>query len=300
MRSISAAGASEVIREVAAASATEQHHNNTTNMAGQLAPDVPDKLRSMIQLNPTYGVLICPHDRCRKAVRPSALTRHSHDEHRTTIRARQDLDAFIKKLAWKYDSQTVRLPPDGCKAQPIIPVGDGVECLFCIAESRQPTFKTRKQKSMRKMLKKHGNKVHKRYEVPDEELFREIRVQTWFRGNGEARCWRVDEGDEVAEVMPVVHGGSGMVGFIDEEGTRATDDTTNTIANAHEPVDTREGARAAVIVVDSDDEDFVRREEVPIRAAEGDNRDESVSTPEKESTATAVDIDSDDELLVLT
>jgi hypothetical protein len=89
-----------------------------------------------------------------------------------------------------------------------------------------------------------------------------------------------------------------MVGLIDEEGTRATDDTTITIANAREPIDTRKGARAAVIVIDSDDEDFVRREEVPIRAAEGDNRDELVSVPEKESRATAVDIDSDDELLV--
>jgi hypothetical protein len=88
-----------VIREVVAASATEQYYNNTTNIAGQLAPDIPDKLHSIIQLNPTYGVLICPYDRCRKAVRPSAFTRYSHDEHQTTIRARQDLDAFIKKLA---------------------------------------------------------------------------------------------------------------------------------------------------------------------------------------------------------
>jgi hypothetical protein len=191
------------------------------------------------------------------------------------------------------------LLPDRYKAQLIIPVGDRVECLFCIAESRQPTFKTRKQKSIRKILKKYRNKVHKRYKVPDKELFREIRVQTWFRGNSEARYWRVDEGDKVAEVMPVVYSRSGIVGFIDEEGTRATDDTTNTIANAYEPVDTREGARAAVIVIDSDNKDFVRREEVPIRAAEGDNRDESVSTPEKESTATAVDIDSNNELLVL-
>jgi hypothetical protein len=176
---------------------------------------------------------------------------------------------------------------------------------LCVAERRDSTFKTGKLKTMRKMMKKHGNKVHKRYKVPDEELFREIRVQTWFRGNGEARYWRVEEGDGVAEETPAVHGGSGIAGVIDgegtidEEGTCTTDDTTNAIANAREPLDTREEARAAVIVIDSDDEDFVRPEEVPIRAAEGDNRDESVSTPEKESTATGVDIDSDNELLVL-
>jgi hypothetical protein len=299
MRSSLATGAGEVIREVVVDSATEQHHDDATKMAGQGPPNVPDRLRSMIQLNNAYGVLICPHDHCRKAVQPSAFTRHSHEEHGTTIRARRELEAFIKKLAWEYDSQTIKRPDDGSNRQPTIPVSDGVECRFCIAECRELTFKTRKQTSMRKIMKAHGNKVHKRNEVPDDELYRAIRVQTWFRGNGEARYWRVEEDDNVAGGTPVVHSGSGTADAIKWEGTGATDDTTNTIASGREPADTREEeARVVVVITDSDDEGFVREEEVPIRAAEGDNRDESVSTPEKESTATTVVIDSDDELLV--
>lgn len=66
MRSMSAAGAGEIIREVVVGSVTKQHHDDATNMAGQHPPNVPDKLRSMVQLNIAYGVLICPHDRCRK------------------------------------------------------------------------------------------------------------------------------------------------------------------------------------------------------------------------------------------
>jgi hypothetical protein len=297
MQSRWAAGAGEIIRDTVVGSATKQHHHHTINMADQRPPDVPKELRSMIQLNTAYSVLICPDEWCRKAVQPSAFTRHSYEDHGATIRARRELEAFIKGLKWKgYDSQTVVLPPDGREPQPTIPVSDGVECRFCIAESRQPTFKTRKQKSMRKIMKAHGNKVHKQNKVPDNKLYREVRVQTWFRGNGEARYWRVEEQDGVAEEAPVIRGGSGMAGAIDGEGTGATDKSTNTIASAREPANTR--GEEAVIVIDSNDDDFIRQEEVPIRAAEGDNRDESVSTPEKESTATAVVIDSDDELLV--
>jgi hypothetical protein len=298
LKSMSAAGAGagEIIREVVG-SVTKQHHDDTTNMAGQQPPNVPNELRSMIQLNIAYGVLICPHDRCRKAVQPSAFTRHSHEEHGTTIRARRELEAFIKKLAWEYDSRTIERPDDGSKPQPTIPVSDGVECRFCIAESRDPTFKTRKQTSMRKIMKTHGNKVHNRYEVPDEKLYKEVRVQTWFRGNGEARYWRVEEHDDVAEETPVVHSEGGMADVIDGDDTGAINDAPIAIASEHESADMREGVRASLIVIESDDEVFVRRGKGRIRPAKDDSRDESVGVPEKDPRATTVIIDSDDELL---
>jgi hypothetical protein len=261
-------------------------------MANQWPPDVAKELRPMIRLHAAYSVLICPHDKCRKAVQPSAFTRHSHEEHGTTIRARQQLEAFIEKLGWKYDSRTVQLPPDGSQAQPTIPVSGGIECRLCVAESRHPTFKTRKQKSMRKIMKAHGNKVHKRNMVPDNELYREIRVQTWFRGNGEARYWRVKEDDDGARQTPVAHGRTEVAAdAIRGEGDGTVDNAVITVPSADDPVDTpKEDATATVIVIDSDDELLVPRR--PIRAVE------SVSTPEEEVTAAGIVIDSDDEVLV--
>lgn len=286
-----AAGAAGMIRAAVADSIPEQHHGDATNMASHRPPSVPDQLRSMVQLNTAYRVLICPHEQCRKAVQPSAFTRHSHEEHGTTIRARRNLEAFIKELAWAYDSRTIQKPDDGSTPQPTIPVSDGVECRLCIAEKRNPTFKTRRQTSTRKIMKAHGNKVHQRNKVPDDGLYRAIRVQTWFRGNGEARYWRVEEGDAAVDETPVVHGRSGMADAID--------DAAIAMASGGEPADTQEAeARAAIMIIESGDEAFVCREEGPIPAATGDSRDESARTPEMEATATAVVIDSDDELLV--
>ena len=145
-------------------------------MASQRTPSVPEGLEEMIELNVTYQVLICPHEQCRKAVQPSAFTRHSHQEHQTLFSARQELQEFINNLGWKYDSRTIKRPKDGSKPQPTIPVDDGIECRLCAAESRNRLFKTSNRKSMKKSMKVHGNKVHKRIRVADDELYRVVRV----------------------------------------------------------------------------------------------------------------------------
>lgn len=155
-------------------------------MADQPPPEVPQELRGTIQLNVAYSVLICPHEQCRKAVQPSTFTRHSHEQHQTTSSARQQLQQFVDRLGWKYDSRTVKRPKDGSKPQPTIAVDNGIKCRLCAAESRPRPFKTGSGKSMKKIMKVHGNKDHKRTRVADDELYRMVRVQTWFCGGGEA------------------------------------------------------------------------------------------------------------------
>jgi hypothetical protein len=185
------------------------------------------------------------------------------------------LQRFIDTLGWKYDSRTVQIPPDGSKPQPTIPVADGIECRLCAAESRP--FKTGSQKSMKKSMKVHGNKVHKRIRVADGELYRVVRVQTWFRGGGEARYWRVEENDDGGtRATPVVHGRTEVVELIHGEGDGVVDDAVITVASADESVDTpKEDATAAVIAIDSDDEVLVPRSIRPIPADEVDSSDES-------------------------
>jgi hypothetical protein len=124
----------QIISRISSRVQYQQRHHDVIDMADERPPDVPKELRGMIQLNVAYSVLICPHEQCRKAVQPSAFTRHSHREHQTTFSARQELQKFIDKLGWKYDSRTVQSPPDGSKPQPTIPVDDGIECRLCAAE----------------------------------------------------------------------------------------------------------------------------------------------------------------------
>jgi hypothetical protein len=203
------------------------------------------------------------------------------------------LQKFIDKLGWKYDSRTVQLPPDGSKPQPTIPVDDGIECRLCAAESRDRPFKTGSQKSMKKSMKVHGNKVHKRIRVADGELYRVVRVQTWFRGGGEARYWRVEENDDGTWDTPVVHGRTEEVETIHGEGDGVVDDAVITVASGDELVDIpEEQAAAAAVVIDSDDEVLV-----PWVRGAVINADESVEATEEAAAVVAV-ADSDDEVLV--
>lgn len=268
----------------------QQHHHDGINMADQPPPDVPLELRGTIRLNVAYGVLICPHEQCRKAVQPSAFTRHSHEQHQTPFSARQQLQKFVDKLGWKYDSRTVQRPRDGSEPQPTIPVVDGVECRLCAAESRPRPFKTGSGKSMKKIMKVHGNKDHKRTRVADNELYRMVRVQTWFRGGGEARYWRVEENGDGTRETPIDHGKTDAAEAIHGEDSSAIDATVVTIASGDESVDIPE-VEAAAAVVDSDDEVLV-----PWHPRAVIHDDESVEATEE--AAAVVVVDSDDEVLV--
>jgi len=82
---------------------------------------------------------------------------------------------------------------------------------------------------MKKSMKVHGNKVHKRIKGSDGELYRMVRVQTWFRGGGEARYggW---ERMMMNEETPVVHSRTEAAEAIHGEGDGAVDDAVITIA----------------------------------------------------------------------
>jgi hypothetical protein len=264
-------------------------------MDDQRAPDIPEELRPMIQLNAAFRVLICPHEQCRKAVQPSAFTRHSHEQHRTTFSARQALQKFIDKLGWKYNSKIVELPLDGSRPQPTIPVDDVFECQLCDAKPHHRPFKS----SSRKGMKVHGNEDHKGMRVPDDKLYRRVRVQTWFRGGGEARYWRVEESDDRRRETPVVHGRTEVTEAIHGEGDGAVDDAVDdaviTIARKDESVDTPEDAAAAVVVIDSDDEALVPWVKGAVISEGGSGLSVEVR---KEAAAAVIVIDSDDEVLV--
>lgn len=68
-----------------------------------------------------------------------------------------------------YDHATITLPRDGSAPQAIIPIVDGYECQDC------------KQKTQnRAVMKQHGNKAHDKQRVADEDLYKVVRLQSWF------------------------------------------------------------------------------------------------------------------------
>jgi hypothetical protein len=122
-------------------------------------------------------------------------------------------------------------------------------------------------------------------------LYREVRVQTWFRGNGERRYWSIED-DDGARQIPEVAADENQG---EEDGT--VDDTVITVSSADNSVNTQEDDVAAVeIVIDSDDEVLVPVRKGPTRPVQIDSSDESVGTPEDEVTGAVIVIDSDDEV----
>jgi hypothetical protein len=151
-------------------------------------------------------------------------------------------------------------------------------------------------------MKVHGNEDHKGMRVPDDKLYRRVRVQTWFRGGGEARYWRVEESDDGRRETSVVHSRTEVTEAIHGEGDGAVDDTVNdavddaviTIARKDESVDTPEDAAAAVGVIDSDDEALVPW----VKGAVISEGESGELVEVRKEAAAAVVIDSDDEVLV--
>ena len=89
---------------------------------------------------------------------------------------------------WEYDFSTVQLPSDGSRPQPVLPVVDGFQCRKCPVESRSRPFTSTNEKRMRV----HGNEQHKQKRVDGDELFRKVRLQSWFQDRRQ-RYWVVDE-----------------------------------------------------------------------------------------------------------
>jgi len=135
-------------------------------------------------LNTEYRVLICRNDECRKAVEPKALSEHLFRIHKTKLELRRQVEAYVAGFPHQYTHKTVPLPPDGGAPQPILPVLEGLHSKHCTDRSRS-----------RKLLREHCNKSHELQRRKDEELFRPVKLQSWFRDRRE-RYWIVDDAAE--------------------------------------------------------------------------------------------------------
>lgn len=144
-----------------------------------MAQPIPEALSHVVGLNTEFNVLICIH--CKFAIRPTAICRHLGDKHKTSIEIRKLLDKYVEDFPFRYDYTSVQLPSNGLAPQPIIPILEGYLCKEC-------PFKTQS----RDAIKKHGNKVHSKRRVADEELFELVQLQSWF-DDRRARYWVVEQ-----------------------------------------------------------------------------------------------------------
>jgi len=143
---------------------------------------LPPALRQWIALNVEFGVLLCVGSGCCKAVSPGALPGHLRRKHQASIQVRKQVEDYVQQFTQSYDYsfQTVPLPLDGSAPQPILAVLTGLQCQDCL-------YKTRNRKAGRE----HANKQHNKKRVKDEELFRDVQLQSWF-GEGKEQYWVVD------------------------------------------------------------------------------------------------------------
>jgi len=144
-----------------------------------MAQPIPEALTHLITLNPVFSIIICIP--CQFAIAPSAIVRHLRDQHQTDREKRQQMEAYIEGFPFVYDHTSIELPQENSAPQPIIPVFDGFQCYQCGFKSQS-----------RDMMRKHGNKEHEKRRVTDQELFRVVRLQSWF-SEKKARYWVVDE-----------------------------------------------------------------------------------------------------------
>jgi Orsellinic acid/F9775 biosynthesis cluster protein D len=152
---------------------------------GPIEP-IPQALSELVAVNVEYEVLLCLGHSCRKAVSPAGIVEHLRRFHKTNPKIRRHVQEYVQSFPVRYDYSTVPLPTDGLAPQPIIPIVDGCECRHCPDDEKR--FKTQSRDAM----KKHGNKAHSLKRIADDELFRVVRLQSWFR-DGKERYWVVDE-----------------------------------------------------------------------------------------------------------
>jgi hypothetical protein len=152
-----------------------------------MAQPIPQALSHLIALNADYGVLICVNSKCQRALEPGAISRHLRDAHKTAIELRKHVEQYIIGFPYTYSHTSVPLPPSGLAPQPVIPVVDGFVCRDCPEKSVSP-----------KAMREHGNKAHGKKRVPNEEIFRAVRLQSWF-GEKRERYWVVDESQQIAQ-----------------------------------------------------------------------------------------------------
>jgi hypothetical protein len=146
---------------------------------------------------------------------------------------------------WEHSIGIMIFRPSNCpkdrsrsRPQPIIPVIDGFQCRTC-------PFKSGNRKRMRV----HGNKEHKQQRVEDDELFKKVRLQSWFQ-NHRQRYWVVDEGDSRnADVGIREEVSTSRLGLRDDEGVvDASADAENDEVEEIGAVEHREGEVTGAVV----------------------------------------------------
>jgi hypothetical protein len=58
----------------------------------------PQALSHLVALNVEYGVLICIGNGCHYALKPTAISRHLGDKHKTPIELRKQVDQYVKEF----------------------------------------------------------------------------------------------------------------------------------------------------------------------------------------------------------
>ena len=116
-------------------------------------------------------MLICLGDGCRCAVSPAAIADHLRRKHKVQLELRKQVERYIEGFPFIYNYSTVQLPLDRSAPQPVIEVVDGFQCQHCQQEPHGP-YKTKDRSNARK----HGNKVHDKKRVADEDLFDSVKL----------------------------------------------------------------------------------------------------------------------------
>jgi hypothetical protein len=143
---------------------------NVAKMPPPVPPPVPLPLQPFIALNAEFKVLLCLGSGCQCVVQPAALSGHLYRKHQVRIEARKQVNEYVRQLGFNYDFQSVQLPKDGSTPQPILQVEDGFQCSHCHYFTRN-----------RGVMRKHSNRVYDKKRVKDEEIFKAVRLQSWFR-----------------------------------------------------------------------------------------------------------------------
>jgi orsellinic acid/F9775 biosynthesis protein OrsD len=167
--------------------ARPESFQNTTNNQGTMAQPIPEALAHLVGLNVEFNVLICLQ--CKYAVKPTTISRHFGDKHKTPIKLRKQLDEYVREFPFQYDHTSVRLPSNKSAPQPIIPVLDGHLCKDpdCQYMSRN-----------RDVIRQHSNQAHNKKRDADEDLFESVQLQSWF-DDRRARYWIVDQSKQAEQ-----------------------------------------------------------------------------------------------------
>jgi hypothetical protein len=121
-------------------------------------------------LNVEYNVLICLGSGCQHALKPTTISRHLDIKHKTPLELRKQVDEYIRDFPFTYDYASIQLPENGLAPQPIVPIVDGLEYRDCQFKSVNWS-----------VIRQHANKVHSKKDIANEDVFRVVRLQSWFR-----------------------------------------------------------------------------------------------------------------------